>query len=76
MIKVYVGNNVDYHPVLVDPNRTLKSVLEEEHIDYARSAMNLDGAVLKPGDIDKTFAEFGVTTQCFLLGVKKLDNAA
>jgi hypothetical protein len=75
MIRVYIGDNVNYNFVTVDPGRTLKSVLEENHIDYARSAMNLDGAALKPGDLDKTFTDFNITTSCYLLGVKKLDNA-
>lgn len=75
MIRVHIGNNVDHWPVNVDPGRTLKSVLEENNIDYAKSTMNLDGAALKPGDLEKTFTDFGITTSCFLLGVQKLDNA-
>jgi hypothetical protein len=37
--------------------------------------MNLDGAPLQPGDLDKTFAQFGITDKCFLLNVVKADNA-
>ncbi len=75
MIKVYVGNNVDRWPVIVDPNTTLRAVLDQENIDYSRGTMHLDGASLQPGDLDKTFNDFGIKTQCFLLSVQKLDNA-
>jgi hypothetical protein len=75
MIKITVGNNVKRESVIKDENTTLRSVLEEQGIDYTRGTMNLDGAPLQPGDMDKTFAQMGVTTKCFLLNVVKADNA-
>ena len=79
MIKVYLGNNVDRwlanDGAGIDPNRTLKSVLDENHIDYSKAPMTLDGATLRPGDLDKTFADFGITDTTFLLSIQKLDNA-
>lgn len=76
MIKVTVGNNVKRDNVIVDANVTLRSVLEEAGIDYTRGVMHLDGSSLNPGDLDKTFASFGITEKCFLLNVVKADNAA
>ena len=73
MIRVHIGNNVDHYPVAADPNATLKSVLEANGIDYSKGSMSLDGATLKPGDLEKTFNDFGVTSQCFLLSIQKLD---
>ena len=79
MIKVYLGNNVDRFLANdgagIDPNRTLKSLLEENGIDYSDAPMALDGVSLRPGDLDRTFADFGVTDQCYLLSIKKLNNA-
>lgn len=75
MIKVTVGNNIDRRPVMIDENRTLRSCLEENGIDYTRGTMHLDGSTLRPGDLDKTFYDFGITEQCFLLNVVKTDNA-
>lgn len=75
MIKITVGNNVKRESVIKDENTTLRAVLEENGIDYTRGSMNLDGAPLQPGDLDKTFAQFGVTDKCFLLNVVKADNA-
>ena len=76
MIKVTVGNNVERTSVIVDENVTLKSVLEQVEFDYSRTSMNLDGTTLRAGDINKTFADFGITDSCYLLAVAKADNAA
>ena len=75
MIKVIVGNNVERKSDIVEPTKTLRQVLEANEIDYTRGVMHLDGSSLNPGDLDKTFAEFGITEKCFLLNVVKADNA-
>lgn len=75
MIKVTVGNNVKREPVIVDENTTLRTVLEDNGIDYTSGTMHLDGSSLKPGEIDKTFADLGITEKCYLLNVVKADNA-
>ena len=76
MIKVTIGNNVKREPVIVDENITLRSALEANDIDYTRGVMHLDGSSLNAGDLDKSFAYFGITEKCFLLNVVKADNAA
>ncbi|MBR2859140.1 MAG: hypothetical protein IKB90_03520 [Alistipes sp.] len=75
MIKVTVGNNVKRESVIVDENTTLRAVLEDNGIDYTSGTMHLDGSSLKPGEIDKTFADLGITEKCYLLNVVKADNA-
>lgn len=75
MIKVMVGNNVKRQAVIVESSATLRSVLENAGVDYARGTTNLDGSPLQGGELDKTFEEFGITEKCFLLNVAKLDNA-
>ena len=75
MIKVTVGNNLKRESVIVSANTTLRTVLEDNGIEYTRGVMHLDGASLAPGDLDKTFADFGIAEKCFLLNVVKADNA-
>lgn len=75
MVKVIVGNNVKRETVIVDSSTTLRTVLEDAGVDYTRGTMHLDGSSLNPGDLDKTFAQFGITEKCFLLNVVKADNA-
>ncbi|MDR9824985.1 hypothetical protein RCJ22_05100, partial [Vibrio sp. FNV 38] len=38
--------------------------------------MMLDGVTLRPGDLDKSFDDFGIAETCYLLSVQKADNAA
>lgn len=75
MIEVTIGTNTNREKTVVDPNRTLRSVLEEHEVNYAVSSVCLDGATLKPGDMDKTFTEMGVKDRCFLIAVIKADNS-
>ncbi len=75
MIKVTIGNNVKRRTVIIDENTTLRTALEDAEIDYSRGAMNLDGSSLSPGDLDRSFADFGIADKCFLLNVVKADNA-
>ena len=76
MIKVTIGNNVRRNAVIIDENTTLRTALEDAGIDYSVGMTSLDGTTLQPGDLDKTFAQFGITEKCFLLNVVKADNAA
>jgi hypothetical protein len=75
MIKVTIGTNTNRKAVNVDPNRTIKSVLDEQGINYTTGTLHLDGATLQPGEINKTFADFGITDSCYLISVVKADNA-
>ena len=75
MIKVTMGNNVRRKDEIVSKDTTLREALEEAEIDYSNGMTNLDGSTLSPGDLDKTFADFGITEKCFLLNVVKADNA-
>lgn len=75
MIKVRVGSNLDTKTVIVDSTRTLKSVLEENEVDFSRGNTHLDGTPLKAGEINKTFAEFGIAEKCSLIVCVKADAA-
>ena len=76
MITVNLGTNTSRFPVMVSPDTTLKKVCEENNINYSSTSLHLDGAPLAPGDINKTFADLGITDKCFLVAVTKVDNAA
>ena len=75
MIKVVVGNNVKRSELIIDANTTLRAALERGDIDYTRGVMHLDGSSLEPGNLDRTFASFGITDKCYLLNVVKTDLA-
>jgi len=74
MIKVLIGTNTNRKNVVVDPNRTLKSVLEEHNIDYSTGGIHLDGAAVGGEDLNKTFTDHGITEDCILISVVKGDG--
>jgi hypothetical protein len=75
MISVTLGTNTTRSTVLVNPDQTLRKVLDENQINYAVADVRLDGMSLRPSDMDKTFAAMGITDKCYLLAVVKADNA-
>lgn len=75
MIQVTIGTNTDRKRVTIDPSKTIKSVLDENEVNYAVATLHLDGATLQPGDMNKSFAEMGITDSCYLIAVVKADNA-
>jgi hypothetical protein len=75
MIQVTIGTNTNRKKVTVDPNSTIRKVLDDNNINYSVATLHMDGATLQPGDIDKTFADFGITESCYLIAVVKADNA-
>lgn len=75
MIKAIIGNNVKRETKIIDENVTLRKALEDSGVDYSRGSVTMDGTTLGPGDLDKTFAQHGITEKCYLLQVVKADNA-
>ena len=73
MIRVTVGNNVKRENVTVNNQTTLRTVLEQQGIDYTKGSLTLDGATLAPGSLDRTFESFGVNDKCFLMQIVKAD---
>lgn len=74
MIKVIVGTNTNKETLIVEASRTLRSVLEEAEVNYSGGTLNLDGAPVKIGDLDKTFTEIGITEKCYLINIVKSDS--
>ena len=75
MIQVTIGNNVSRNNVIINNQTTLRSALEAQNIDYTKGSILLDGVTLQAGSLDKTFADFGITSKCYLMQVVKADNA-
>ena len=75
MLNITVGTNTNRKTVMVPEDYTLRQVLEENDINYATAQTSLDGCVLQPGDMDKTFAEMNVKERAYLVSVQKMDNA-
>lgn len=75
MFELIIGTNTSRNKVICDLNSTLREALEAADIDYSVGSIHLDGASLQPGDIDRTFADMGITTTARLVQVVKGDAA-
>lgn len=75
MVRVTIGTNTSRKNVIIEESTTLREALESNNIDYSRANVNLDGASLNPGDMDKSFADLGIVENCFLIASIKQDNA-
>ena len=76
MISVTIGTNTKRTRISMDPNTTLRQALEANEVNYSVATVHMDGCSLQPGDLDKTFADFGVTDSTYLIAVIKQDNAS
>lgn len=76
MIKINIKNNISIKSIIADENRTLRSVLEEADVDYASYTISINGTSLTHNDLDKTFADYGITEMCYLMTTAKVENAA
>ena len=61
MIKVIIGTNTNRKSITVDPSRTLKSVLDENGIDYSTGGIHLDGLAVGGEGLNKSFTDHGIT---------------
>lgn len=75
MIQVTIGTNTSRNKVSVAPETSLREVLDEQEVNYSVANVHLDGCALKPGDLDKSFADLSITDSCYLIAVIKSDNA-
>lgn len=76
MIRAIIGTTTNTRAYTIDENTTLRHAFEEAGIDYSIGMPSLDGSTLRPGDLDKTFADHGITESCYLMCVVKATNAA
>lgn len=80
MIKVKAINNVKRVEDLFTVNTTLRDCLDALGIDTSRGVLTMDSAPLQPGDLNKTFADFGFDgtpgkNYTCLASITKADNA-
>lgn len=69
-VNVGAGFNGDKQ-IITEENVTIKQVLEDNNINYNVGTTWLGGLPLEPQDLDRTFAEMGVTESVSLRNVVK-----
>lgn len=75
MIRVIVGTTTQRNEKNYTADTTIRSILEDNAVDYSTSQVMLDGATLQAGTMDKTLADLNITEKCMLIAVVKASNA-
>ena len=75
MISVTIGNNTKRTTISVSPETSVRTILEENNLDYSRAVVTLDGSPISAGEFDDTLEDFGIKEKCYLLAVVKAENA-
>lgn len=75
MIRVIVGTTTERHEKNYTADTTIRTILEDNNIDYSVAQVMLDGANLEAGSMDKTLADHNITEKCMLIAVVKAANA-
>lgn len=75
IINITLINNVTKKTVPTTTDTTVRDFLEANQFEYARRGVLVDGVPLGVGDLDKSFAELGVTGNAYVTSVAKADNA-
>ena len=75
MIKVIVGTTTERNEKNYTAGTTIRTILEDNAIDYSVAQVMLDGASLHAGDMDKTLADMNIQEKCMLIAVVKAANA-
>lgn len=75
MIKVIVGTTTQRNEKNYTAGTTIRTILEDNAIDYSVAQVMLDGASLNAGDMDKTLSDMNITEKCMLIAVVKAANA-
>lgn len=75
MIELTIFTSAGRKTVLVDPNKKVKDVLTEQGVNYGSATLQLDGAAVQVGQLEKTFSEIGITERCAISAIIKTSNA-
>lgn len=75
MINVTIGTNTSRKRVVVDPDTTLRDILNENGVNTGVGTIHIDGVPVTVSDLGKTLNEMGVTDNAFIISVAKADNA-
>lgn len=74
-ILVRYSSNTQRGTDAVSNTTSIRDFMENHGLDYSRAIPQLDGTPLMAGQMDKTFADFGIESKCTLFVIAKMDNA-
>lgn len=77
MIKVTVGTGLNREDVIVEGSKTPKEIMAENHIDFSRGGIQLDGCPLTSDKMNTPIEKLvNGADSCFLVSIVKADSGA
>ena len=78
MINLTLGTNTERKTVIVEPDKALNTILSENNVNVAGSALHLNGSLIAGIDAQSSLTELGIPDggQAMLIAVVKADSAA
>jgi hypothetical protein len=75
MIQVTVGSTTNRTKKLYPAATTVRTILEDNDIDYGVATVMIDGANIQSDEMDKTLEQLGKVEKCMLIAVVKAEAA-
>lgn len=75
MIQVTVGTTTERTKKNYSSDTTIRTILEDNNVDYSVATVMLDGANIKTNEMDSTLAALGKVEKCMLIAVVKAESA-
>jgi len=74
-IKVSCGTTTDRKSIIIDNSKTPKDAMEQAAIQFGTQQLHLDGVPLTVEQVNMSFADQGITSDCMLIAVVSTKNA-
>lgn len=74
MISLRVGSNTDISTIIVEDTMTPNEVFAAQSITYESAIVYLSGASVSPNQMNKSFADMGISGEASLVAVVKHGN--
>ena len=75
MIQVTVGTTTNRTKKLYPASSTVRSILEDNDVDYGVATVMMDGANIQSNEMDQTLEQLGKVEKCMLIAVIKAEAA-
>lgn len=75
MVKIILGTNTSREELIVPKTTVLRTLLENNNVNYSVGTIHIDGCPIAQGDMDRTLEELNIKEKAFIIAIIKSDNA-
>lgn len=75
MIQVTVGTTTNRTKKAYAPDTTVRTILNDNAIDYSAATVMIDGANIKSNEMDSSLAQLNKVESCMIIAIVKAESA-